>query len=197
MKGKSTMKNIPRRIMLCLSLALIPVSPALAYEMFFPGKTIAASGTVQVLFTPGDDAAGQIVLAIEQAQKQVLVQTFSFTSKEIAQALIRAKQRGVDVQVIADAEQILRMERSKVATVAAGGVPVFVDSQHASAHNKVMVIDAGSANPVVITGSFNFTHAAQHRNAENLLLFRHNREVTKAYLDNWRLHREHSQPLAK
>lgn len=189
------MKSIPRHAML---LVLLFASPAPAYEMLFPGKAIAASGTVQVMFTPGDDGAGQIVLSIEQAQKQVLVQTFSFTNKEIAQALIRAKQRGVDVQVIADAEQILRMEgRGKVGTVADGGVPVFVDSQHNSAHNKVMVIDAGAANPVVITGSFNFTHAAQHRNAENLLLFRGNRELTKAYLDNWRRHREHSQPLAK
>jgi phosphatidylserine/phosphatidylglycerophosphate/cardiolipin synthase-like enzyme len=111
--------------------------------------------------------------------------------------LIRAKRRGVEVQVIADAEQMRKMERSKVATVAAGGVPVFVDNQHDSAHNKVMVVDAGTPNPVVITGSFNFTHAAQHRNAENLLLFRHNRELTAAYLDNWRRHREHSQPLAK
>lgn len=191
------MKNIPRRAVLCFSLALLFATPAPAFELFFPGKTVSASGTVQVLFTPGDDATGQIVLTIEQAQKQVLAQTFSFTSKEIAQALIRAKQRGVEVQVIADAEQMRKMERSKVATVAAGGVPVFVDNQHDSAHNKVMVIDAGSANPVVITGSFNFTHAAQHRNAENLLLFRHNRELTAAYLDNWRRHREHSQPLAK
>lgn len=192
------MKSIPRHALLCLFVAGFFASPALADEMLFPGKTIAASGTVQVLFTPDDDGAGQIVLSIEQAQKQVLVQTFSFTNKEIAQALIRAKQRGVDVQVIADAEQILRMEgRGKVGTVADGGVPVFVDSQHNSAHNKVMVIDAGAANPVVITGSFNFTHAAQHRNAENLLLFRGNRELTKAYLDNWRRHRKHSQPFVK
>jgi phosphatidylserine/phosphatidylglycerophosphate/cardiolipin synthase-like enzyme len=191
------MKSIPRNALLCLFVAGLFASPALADEMLFPGKTVAASGTVQVLFTPDDDAAGQIVQAIEQAQKQVLVQTFSFTSKEIAQALIRAKQRGVDVQVIADAEQMLRMERSKVATVADGGVTVFVDSQHASAHNKVMVIDAGAASPVVITGSFNFTYSAQHRNAENLLLFCGNRELTKAYLDNWRRHREHSQPFAK
>jgi len=189
------MKNIPRHAML---LVLLFASPALAYEMFFPGKTITASGTVQVLFTPGDDAAGQIVLTIEQAQKQVLVQTFSFTSKEIAQALIRAKQRGVDVQVVADAEQILRMEgRGKVATVADGGVTVFVDSQHASAHNKVMVIDAGAAKPTVITGSFNFTHAAQFRNAENVVIFRGNRELTAAYLKNWKLHREHAHPYAQ
>jgi len=165
--------------------------------MLFPGKTIAASGTVQVLFTPEDDATGQIVLLVEQAQKQVLVQTYSFTSKEIAGALISAKQRGVDVRVVTDAEQIRRMEHSKAPVVAAGGVPVFVDSQHDSAHNKVMVIDAGSANPVVITGSFNFTRAAQFRNAENLLVFRGNRELAWAYLKNWQQHRDHAYPFVK
>ena len=193
------MKNIPRHAPLFLCLVLLFTAPAPAFEQpqGIRSHAVAASGTLQVLFTPEDNATGQIVQAIEHAQKQVLVQTFSFTSREIAQALINAKQRGVDVQVITDAEQILRMERSKVPTVAAGGVPVFVDSRHDSAHNKVMVIDAGSASPVVITGSFNFTHAAQFKNAENLLIFRGNRELTAAYLDNWRRHREHSQPLAK
>jgi len=193
------MKNIPRRIMPLLSLALLFTTSAHAFEQTQDIRTyaIAVSGTVQVLFTPEDDAAGQIVQAIEHAQKQVLVQTFSFTSREIAQALISAKQRGVDVRIVTDAEQIQKMERSKVPTVAESGVPVFVDSQHDSAHNKVMVIDAGSANSVVITGSFNFTHAAQFKNAENLLIFRGNRELTTAYLENWRRHREHSQPLTK
>jgi len=193
------MKNIPRRVMPLLSLALLFTTPAPAFEQVqgIRSHAVAVSGTVQVLFTPEDDAAGQIVQAIDHAQKQVLVQTFSFTNREIAQALISAKQRGVDVRVVTDAEQIRRMERSKVPTVAAGGVPVFVDSLHDSAHNKVMVIDAGSAHPVVITGSFNFTHAAQFKNAENLLIFRGNRELTSAYLENWRRHREHSQPLAK
>ena len=187
------------RSLVVLSLLALAGAPALAFDLPAAGKgsAIAASGTVQVLFTPGDDAAGQIVQAIEHAQKQVLVQTFSFTSREIAQALIAASRRGVDVQVITDAEQIRRMERSQVSAVADGGVPVFVDSLHDSAHNKIMVIDAGTADPVVITGSFNFTHAAQFRNAENLLLFRHNRELTTAYLENWRRHREHSRVFAK
>lgn len=193
------LKNIPRRSLLYLSLALLFSTPAPAFEpaQGIGSHAVAVSGTVQVLFTPEDDAAGQIVQAIEHAQKQVLVQTFSFTNREIAQALIRAKQRGVDVRVVTDAEQMRKMERSKVPAVAAGGVPVFVDSRHDSAHNKVMVIDAGSANPVVITGSFNFTHAAQFKNAENLLIFRGNQELTAAYFENWQRHREHSQPLAK
>ncbi|BAN36187.1 putative endonuclease protein [Sulfuricella denitrificans skB26] len=193
------MKKSSLRILPLLSLALLFTTSAPAFEQAQDIRSHAAavSGTVQVLFTPEDDATGQIVQAIEHAQRQVLVQTFSFTSREISEALISAKQRGVDVRVVTDADQIRRMERSKVPTVAAGGVPVFVDSLHDSAHNKVMVIDAGSANPVVITGSFNFTHAAQFKNAENLLIFRGNRELTAAYLENWLRHREHSQPLVK
>ena len=195
------MKRLPRHTLLFISLELLFAAPAstLAFDLPFSSKNsaIAASGTVQVLFTPEEDATGQIVQAIESAKKQVLVQAFSFTSREIAQALVSARHHGVDVQVIADAEQMRKMDRSQVPKIAAGGVPVFVDSQHDSAHNKVMVIDAGTANPVVITGSFNFTHAAQFRNAENLLLFHHNRELTTAYLDNWRRHREHSQAFGR
>jgi len=191
-------KNIFRCVMPLLSLILIFTTSAHAFEPAHNIKSpaVALSGSVQVLFTPEDDATSQIVLAIERAQKQVLVQAYSFTSREIAQALISAKQRGIDVQVIADAEQISKMEFNKIATVAAGGVAVFVDSLHDSAHNKVMVIDPGST-PVVITGSFNFTRAAQFKNAENLLIFHDNRELTSAYLANWLHHREHSQPLAK
>jgi phosphatidylserine/phosphatidylglycerophosphate/cardiolipin synthase-like enzyme len=48
------------------------------------------------------------------------------------------------------------------------GIAVWVDTRVAIAHNKVMVVDGVT----VITGSFNFTAAAQNRNAENLLVIR-------------------------
>lgn len=182
-----------------LAVALLGAAAAPAFELPLAGRnnTIPATGTIQLAFTPEDDANTLILQAIYDARKQVLVQAFSFTSKSIAGALINARQRGVDVQLIADAEQMLKMERSQVAAVAAAGVPVFVDGQHASAHSKVMVIDAGGPDPVVITGSFNFTHSAQYRNAENLLLFRGNHELAAAYRNNWRRHREHSQPFGR
>ena len=41
-----------------------------------------------------------------------------------------------------------------------------IDAEHAIAHNKVMIIDGET----VITGSFNFTKAAEENNAENLLI---------------------------
>jgi phosphatidylserine/phosphatidylglycerophosphate/cardiolipin synthase-like enzyme len=48
------------------------------------------------------------------------------------------------------------------------GVPTKIDATHAIAHNKVMII----GGETVITGSFNFTKAAQARNCENLLIIR-------------------------
>lgn len=187
--------NLTRPALLLLAAATLFPTAARAFELAFPGGngTTVSGGTVQILFTPGDDAAGQIVAAIDKAKKQVLVQAFSFTSREIAAALISAHRRGIDVQLVADADQIRKMERGQVPGIAAGGVPVYVDRAHSSAHNKIMIIDAGTGHPVIITGSFNFTNAAQHKNAENLLIFRNNPELVAAYFRNWKAHREHAE----
>lgn len=153
-----------------------------------------AQGTIQIAFTPGDDAAGLIIKAINHAHKQILVQTYSFTHLGIARALIHAHQRGVDVIVIADPQQAQRIPTSLIQQLAAAGIPVFMDGEHSSAHNKVMIIDA-DGHPAVITGSYNFTHAAQYTNAENLLILRDNAAVATAYRRNWQRHHVHSLPL--
>jgi phosphatidylserine/phosphatidylglycerophosphate/cardiolipin synthase-like enzyme len=156
--------------------------------------TLPATGTVQTAFTPGHDAGKLITDAIDTAQHQVLVQAFSFTHRKIADALVAAKRRGVDVKVISDKNQIHRIPTSLIWKIAAEGVPVFADSDHDSAHNKVIVIDAGSPDATLITGSFNFTHAAQYKNAENVLLIKGNAALTDLYRRNWQHHYEHSLP---
>jgi phosphatidylserine/phosphatidylglycerophosphate/cardiolipin synthase-like enzyme len=157
--------------------------------------TLTARGEVQVAFTPGDDAGALVVNAIRQARRQILVQAYSLTHKDIAEALVAAKRRGVEVLVIADRQQMETLATSLVAWLAAQGVPVWLDGDHAAAHNKVMVLDAGTPQATLITGSFNFTHAAQHRNAENLLILRGNAPLAEAYAANWRRHRIHSLKL--
>jgi phosphatidylserine/phosphatidylglycerophosphate/cardiolipin synthase-like enzyme len=156
---------------------------------------LTARGTAQVAFTPGDDAGALVVEAIRKARRQILVQTYSFTHKDIAQSLVEARRRGLDVMVIADRQQMETIATSLVAWLAEQGVPVWVDTDHTAAHNKVMVIDNGTAEATVITGSFNFTHAAQYRNAENLLVLRGHTTLAEAYSANWRRHRIHSLPL--
>ena len=156
--------------------------------------TFTAQGTEQLAFTPGDDATSLVVDAIHKARRQLLVQVYSFTSRDIADALVDAHRRGLDVRVIADREQVAKMENGQVAWLARQGVPVWIDGDHNAAHNKVIVIDAGATDSAVVTGSFNFTLSAQNRNAENLLVLRGNPNLAEAYAANWRRHRAHSLP---
>ena len=179
----------PVRLFGLLFVLLVLAQPARGFDA---SDIVPGTGTIEYAFTPGDDAAGLIVRAIDGARIQILVQAFSFTHAGIAGALIRAERRGVDVKIIADAEQIDLIDHNVIPQLVEAGIPVFADAEHAAAHNKVMVIDAGAKAPVLITGSFNFTHAAQFRNAENLLAFRGNHELTRAYLDNWMRHFKHS-----
>lgn len=153
-----------------------------------------AIGTIQLAFTPGDDATQIIVEAIQAARRGILVQAFSFTNQKIADALIASHKRNVKVSVIADRGQIKRMERGLIPYLASQGVDVFIDSKHDSAHNKVMIIDHDGEKPAVITGSFNFTHAAQSRNAENVLIIRGNERLTQAFYENWQRHYNHAYP---
>jgi len=141
-----------------------------------------------VYFSPDGGATQAIVREIGTAILEVRVQAYSFTSAPIAKALVDAHKRGVSVEVILDRSQ--RTEKYSGATFLANNrVPVYIDSAHAIAHNKIMIIDKRT----VITGSFNFTKAAEERNAENLLVIR-SKELAKIYLENWQRHREHSEP---
>lgn len=158
-------------------------------------ETVAATATVRVAFTPGDDVAGQIIEAIRQARRQVLVQAFSFTHDGIARALVEAHKRGVEVKLIADQEQTEKMRRGQVPGMARSGVPVWLDSEHQSAHNKVMVVDPGLPSSRIVTGSYNFTRAAQHKNAENVVFISGNDALVRAYVANWQRHLAHSRPL--
>jgi phosphatidylserine/phosphatidylglycerophosphate/cardiolipin synthase-like enzyme len=56
------------------------------------------------------------------------------------------------------------------------------------------VIDAGSADATVITGSYNFTWTAQHKNAENILIARKNPSLALRYALNWERHRQQATP---
>jgi len=173
---------------------LLAAFAAVAFDNGNGAKTLPATGTIQVAFPPEDDANGLIVHALREARKSVRVQAFSFTSNEISFALIAAKKRGVDVQVIADAEQARKLENHKLGLLHQNGIRVWLDQQHQSAHNKVMLIDAESAAPTLLTGSMNFTYSGQFKNAENLLVLRGNKALADAYGANWQRHFNHATP---
>jgi phosphatidylserine/phosphatidylglycerophosphate/cardiolipin synthase-like enzyme len=140
---------------------------------------------LQVCFTPGGNCTDLVVGEIAAARHQILVQAYSFTSVPILSALRAAQLRGVEVEVIVDKTSAgvskSGSHYSAAVYLANAGIPVWVDNKVAIAHNKVMIIDGA----MVITGSFNFTAAAQNRNAENLLVIS-DPAVAAQYRDNWR-----------
>ncbi|MDB5841936.1 MAG: phospholipase family protein [Herminiimonas sp.] len=175
---------------------LLCVSPVAAgYDA--SGVPLVAQGTLQAAFTPGDDVEGLIIGAIDGARRQVLVQAYLLTSKKIAAALITAKRRGIDVRVLADAKQHAKVETSRIPALAAAGIAVWLETGYENAHNKVIVIDASTPDAAVITGSYNFTWTAQHKNAENILLARRNPALAARYALNWERHRLDATPYRK
>jgi phosphatidylserine/phosphatidylglycerophosphate/cardiolipin synthase-like enzyme len=153
--------------------------------------TLLKDTSVNVYFSPKGGCTEAIINEIEQAKKEILVQAYSFTSAPIAKALVNAHKKGINVQVILDKSQ--RSERYTSATfLMNAGIPTYIDYQHAIAHNKIMIIDMTK----VITGSFNFTKAAEEKNAENILIIS-SKELAKCFLDNWQEHKNHSAPYER
>ena len=173
-----------RKIRIALLCSLLAAGAAMA-------DTTVNAAKLRVLFTPGDNIAAVITQAIRGAKQNVRVQAYIFTNKAIARALQETSRRGIEVTLLADREQFERGGGFLLRDLKQAGVNVMLDGEHASAHNKVMLIDAEGANPVVITGSFNFTQAAQKYNAENVVLIYDERTVAKAYQENWQRHWQH------
>jgi len=134
---------------------------------------------IEAAFTPDHSPESAIIQKLQQAKREILVMAYSFTSKPIASALIDAHQRGVKVFVLADKSQI-SAKNSQTNVLKEHGIPVLYDVKPAIAHNKVILID----ERVAITGSYNFTHAAEHRNTENLL-FIQSQSLAKQYKNYW------------
>lgn len=166
-------------------LVIIAICAACTLAVAMPPSEIT------VYFSPGGGCTEAIVRELNAAKKAVYVQAYSFTSAPIAGALVEAHKRGVQVTVILDKGQ--RSERySSADFISRAGIATLIDERHAIAHNKVMVIDG----EVVITGSFNFTKAAEEKNAENLLVIR-DAELAAKYFENWKTHAEHAVAYEK
>ena len=158
--------------------------------------THAAAGTLTVCFAPplpgGCDPEATVLHAIAAARRTLRVQIYTFTSRPVLAALLAAERRGVAVRVIVDAGQFRtdRNDTRAVQRLAAAGIEVLVDTVPGLMHDKIMIVD----DTTVLTGSFNYTWSAEHRNAENLVALR-DPALVAAYVQNWRARRAAARPL--
>ncbi|MEW5746314.1 MAG: phospholipase D family protein [Nitrospirota bacterium] len=169
------------RIAVCLSILLV-LAP-----LFIQAADVPLNTTARVYFSPRGGATDALVKAIRSARTEVLVQAYSFTSEPIVKALADAHKRGVRTEIVLDKSN-RTAKYSSAGFAHTMGIPTYIDAEHAIAHSKIMIID----RETVVTGSFNFSKAAEEKNAENLLIIT-SKELAKVYLENWQLHRKHSE----
>ncbi len=122
---------------------------------------------VSTYFSPRRGAANVVAGFINRCEQTIDVAVYSLTHDGIADALIRAVQRGVRVRVLIDKTQA-GSRYADDEKLEAAGVQVRRDTQSGSMHNKFLLGDGFA----VKTGSFNWTKNADTRNAENFVIIR-------------------------
>jgi phosphatidylserine/phosphatidylglycerophosphate/cardiolipin synthase-like enzyme len=106
-----------------------------------------------------------LINLINRANRSVYVAVYSFTRDSLATALISAKERGVEVRVVIERERAYE-QGSEYPRLKSAGVDVRLDGNPNSMHHKFMVIDGY----IVVTGSYNWSSAAEDRNDENIVV---------------------------
>jgi len=155
---------------LMLWVVLLNVAPA------------AQAAQVQVGFSPEGSAEVLVINVIQAAQQQIRMMGYSFTSPKVVKALVAAKQRGVDVQIVLDAHgNENKGSRAAMNVIANAGIPLRTDAAYKIQHDKVIISDGQN----VQTGSFNYSTAAAKSNSENALVMWGFPEVASVYLQHW------------
>jgi phosphatidylserine/phosphatidylglycerophosphate/cardiolipin synthase-like enzyme len=110
----------------------------------------------------------QLLADIDNAQSSVDIAAFEYNLESIAEALVRAKERGVTVRLALDRENLEDPEEAAWAgTVEEVGIPISWQETTAFLHSKFAIID----ETIVWMGSWNFTNNGTYRNNNNLLRF--------------------------
>jgi len=138
---------------------------------------------LQVAFSPTEDVIGSMIEQVNQATTSIDFSIFFFTDDDLANALIAARERGVQVRGLWD-QLGAGNSFSRDDLLCQAGVLVKREDTLGKMHNKYMVIDANTASPRTITGSLNWTGAGNRRNSENSL-FIQDPDIARAYDANF------------
>ena len=153
-------------------------------------KPAADCARIEAAFTPGDDISGLISGRIAHARESVRMQAYLFTDRHVAGALFSALRRGIEVEIVADGAQHESGGSPWLAPLQRAGARVYLNTAYAASHNKIVILDGTT----VITGSYNFTRAAQSRNAENVVVITGNRAMARRFVSYFETQRDQSAP---
>lgn len=169
-------------------------APAPAAAAAAPRETVSFGGAVlpRRAFSRADRIPDSLAAAIDATRSQLLLALYELNLPGVADAIVRAKSRGVDVRLVFDKGHAT--PRAGDAGPTAGPSPEFQRVVAAGVqtrllkgggswgimHNKFAVFDG----TLVETGSFNWTRAADERNFENAI-FRSDPSLAALYASYW------------
>lgn len=128
-------------------------------------------------FSPVDHVMDKLVALVNDAHKSIRFMIFTFTDKDLADAIIDRNRAGVDVMGVIENRGA---SQGSLVPLACAKVPVKVDGNKYTMHHKVIVID----NSIVVTGSYNFTNSADMENDDNVIII-YSSAIAQQYLDEF------------
>lgn len=147
-----------------------------------PNPTLNLNGTrIENYFSPDDGVAAHILDVLKSAQRSIYFMIFTFTRTDFTDVMTERAQAGVTVQGVFETRQVAAGSDQAWNALTDAGLEVRQDGNAFTMHNKVIVVD----EQIVVTGSYNFTKAAEDSNDENVLII-HNPEIAAAYITEWR-----------
>ena len=167
-------------------------SPVTANEKFGPNKTdlgqhtfTIGGSTVELYFSPVDGTNTHILDAINSANSQLFFGVYTFTESNDANAIVARKNAGVVTAGIIDQYS----NGYSAATILNSGLGAMVETYTQSTsiyHSKYLIADACdiTSDPLVLTGSHNWTSSADTKNDENTVII-HNADVANIYYQSF------------
>ena len=159
-----------------------------------PHKFMIGGNLVESYFSPSDNTNQRLIDAIGTADNDLYVETMLITRSDLSGAILDAYDRGANVHVITNAEPD---NTTYVNDALLNGLPagkfVFDTQQSGILHHKLAIIDAykKDSDPQVITGSHNWSNAANAVNDENTLII-HNPDIANQYIQQFAYRFEHN-----
>lgn len=137
------------------------------YDMYFTDPLNPASRT----YIGGVDLA--VVQSLDRAHVSIHAALYSLDLEDVVAALLRAHQRGVQVQLVMETDAL---DGNGPRQLLAAGVPVIGDHRGALMHDKFVIVDSA----VVWTGSMNMTNSSAYRDNNNYILLQ-DRDIAADY----------------
>jgi len=138
-------------------------------------------GLVEVYFSPDDGVSKRLVELLNSADKSIYFLAYSFTSDDLAQAVIARFKSGVTVSGVFDSAQVGSNLGTEYPAFKKLSMDVRLDGNPGQMHHKVLIIDEA----IVVLGSYNFSASAERNNDENLLVL-HNPKMAKAFIEEFK-----------